>query len=213
MLLACSLSRDGWASDHPRLLSPVSTTAGKARRKIASGRLESGSNPWLSTPVSRRALRAKASKKRDAAAYCSLSISRFDAWMESGQSPKPIAGICRWDLKAIDAALGLPGGVDRDRSRMQLINGTAGMRVVHGGIHTVKRRLASGEVNVHYDAWRCGPESMLRAFPTSSRSACRGPPASAEFSLWARCLIQAFARVQPPVACEQTSLSRLHQRD
>jgi hypothetical protein len=37
------------------------------------------------------------------------------------------------------------------------MNGGQNVRVVLKGIHKVKRRLASGDINIHYYAWRGGP--------------------------------------------------------
>jgi hypothetical protein len=43
--------------------------------------------------------------RSQAAAYCSLSLQGFSAWVKLGKLPRPILGTARWDLKKIDEAL------------------------------------------------------------------------------------------------------------
>ena len=42
-----------------------------------------------------------------AAAYCSLTLSGFDAWVSRGLVPGAIPGTKRWDKRALDHALDL----------------------------------------------------------------------------------------------------------
>jgi hypothetical protein len=50
--------------------------------------------------------------REEAAAYCSLSVQGFSRWVRLGKLPGPISGTCRWDLRAIDAALDSASGID-----------------------------------------------------------------------------------------------------
>jgi len=43
--------------------------------------------------------------RAEAAAYCRLALSSFDAWVIAGRLPKPIPDTHRWDRRAIDLAL------------------------------------------------------------------------------------------------------------
>jgi hypothetical protein len=46
-----------------------------------------------------------------AAAYCGISPRAFSEWVRLGRIPQPIPGTCRWDLRAIDAALDSASGI------------------------------------------------------------------------------------------------------
>jgi hypothetical protein len=50
--------------------------------------------------------------RSEAAVYCSLSPAGFSAWVRIGRIPGPINGTCRWDRKAIDAALDALSAID-----------------------------------------------------------------------------------------------------
>jgi len=43
--------------------------------------------------------------RAEAAAYCRLALSSFDAWVTAGRLPKAIPDTHRWDRHAIDSAL------------------------------------------------------------------------------------------------------------
>lgn len=43
--------------------------------------------------------------RAEAAAYCRLAPSSFDAWVIAGRLPKAIPDTHRWDRRAIDSAL------------------------------------------------------------------------------------------------------------
>ena len=49
--------------------------------------------------------------REQAASYCGLSPQGFSEWVKAGRLPHPIGGTCRWDLKAIDAALDMASGL------------------------------------------------------------------------------------------------------
>jgi hypothetical protein len=50
-------------------------------------------------------------KRKDAAAYCGLSIRDFNAWVAKGLLPAAIGGTNRWDGKAIDIYLDRVSGL------------------------------------------------------------------------------------------------------
>lgn len=50
--------------------------------------------------------------RENAASYCGLSLSGFDAWVAEGRVPGPIPGTRRWDRKAIDLALDRASGLE-----------------------------------------------------------------------------------------------------
>jgi predicted DNA-binding transcriptional regulator AlpA len=58
--------------------------------------------------------------RHQAAAYCGISAQAFSAWVRTGRLPPPIAGTCRWDLKAIDAALDSASGLSKSNSSSPL---------------------------------------------------------------------------------------------
>lgn len=51
--------------------------------------------------------------KGQAAAYCGLTESGFEAWVRAGKLPGRLKGTRRWDKAAIDIALDLLSGIDR----------------------------------------------------------------------------------------------------
>ncbi|MFI5014335.1 MAG: hypothetical protein ACHQAY_18520, partial [Hyphomicrobiales bacterium] len=51
-------------------------------------------------------------KRKDAAAYCGLSIRDFNAWVAKGLLPTSIGGTNRWDGKAIDLYLDRVSGLE-----------------------------------------------------------------------------------------------------
>lgn len=51
--------------------------------------------------------------KGQAAAYCGLTESGFEAWVRAGKLPGRLKGTRRWDKTAIDIALDLLSGIDR----------------------------------------------------------------------------------------------------
>jgi len=54
--------------------------------------------------------------REEAADFCGIAPSTFDAWVRAGKMPGPVAGTKRWDLKALERAWdklsGLTGPVD-----------------------------------------------------------------------------------------------------
>jgi len=54
-------------------------------------------------------------ERPDAAAYCSLTVDGFSAWVRSGRLPAALPGTKRWDRKAIDEALDRLSGLAGDR--------------------------------------------------------------------------------------------------
>jgi hypothetical protein len=109
-------------------------------------------------------------RREQAAAYCKLSPSAFSQWVSQGRLPKPILGTAR-DLKAIDRAIDSLSGLNQ-ASRPHWICRERNVRVVLQGIHKVKKRLASGDIKIHYCAWRDGP--AIHAKPGTPRvGACR----------------------------------------
>src|ERR1700730_2665117 len=63
-------------------------------------------NPLVGTGIMPRVL-----SRDQAAAYCGISARAFSEWVRLGRLPQPIPGTCRWDLRAIDAALDLASGI------------------------------------------------------------------------------------------------------
>jgi hypothetical protein len=104
-------------------------------------------------------------RREQAAAYCKLSPSAFSQWVSQGRLPKPILGTAR-DLKAIDRAIDSLSGLNQ-ASRPLWICRERNVRVVLQGIHKVKKRLASGDIKIHYCAWRDGP--AIHAKPGTPR--------------------------------------------
>jgi hypothetical protein len=51
-------------------------------------------------------------KRKDAAAYCGLSVRVFNAWVAKGLLPASIGGTNHWDGKAIDLYLDRVSGLD-----------------------------------------------------------------------------------------------------
>ena len=49
--------------------------------------------------------------RKDAAAYCGVSVATFSAWVTAGFMPKPLFASKRWDKKAIDAAIDKESGL------------------------------------------------------------------------------------------------------
>ncbi len=52
--------------------------------------------------------------KSEAAAYCSLSPSGFQNWIDTGKMPPPLYGTKRWDRNQIDQAIEKLGGAKQD---------------------------------------------------------------------------------------------------
>lgn len=42
--------------------------------------------------------------REEAADFCGIAPSTFDAWVRAGKMPGPVPGTKRWDLKAIEKA-------------------------------------------------------------------------------------------------------------
>ena len=58
--------------------------------------------------------------REHAALYCGLSPHGFSDWVKARRLPGPIEGTCRWDLKAIDAALDAASGLANSDSSSAL---------------------------------------------------------------------------------------------
>ena len=49
--------------------------------------------------------------REQAAAYCSLSVQAFSAWVRAGRLPPALPGTSRWDKTAIDIGLDKASGL------------------------------------------------------------------------------------------------------
>jgi hypothetical protein len=89
---------------------------------------------------------------KEAASYVGLTVTSYRAAVRRGLFPRPVKGSKRYDLKAINHALDLLSGLERDGPPKQLSPYEAWkcMEIDLKHIHTVKKRLADGEIREYY---------------------------------------------------------------
>jgi hypothetical protein len=55
--------------------------------------------------------------RRQAAAYCGLSVRSFSEWVIAGKMPGPIPGTNHWDWRAINAVLDKASGLEKSATQ------------------------------------------------------------------------------------------------